>query len=146
MATRSLIGLQVDNRIKYVYCHWDGYPEHNGQILIDHYMTSTKIEQLIELGDLSFLAPEIGEQNDFDNPNSDIWNPNSDICCFYGRDRSEKNTEYRECSNLNDLIDAGYNRGVDYVYLFDGNDWLVSRCYSPSCQYKQVRSFLKKVA
>lgn len=139
MATRSLIGLQVDNRIKYVYCHYDGYPEHNGQILIDHYMTSTKIEQLIELGDLSFLAPEIGEYNDFDNSNSDI-------CCFYGRDRSEDNTEYRECSNSNDLIDAGNNRGADYVYLFDGNDWLVSACYSYYCEYKQVRSLLKKVA
>ena len=38
MATRSNIGIvNEDDSITAIYCHWDGYPEHNGKILLNHY-------------------------------------------------------------------------------------------------------------
>ena len=33
MGTRSRIGVMHGDKVKSVYCHWDGYLEHNGQIL-----------------------------------------------------------------------------------------------------------------
>jgi hypothetical protein len=57
MATRSLIGMNLDNGItKIIYCHWDGYPEHVGELLVNDYNTPALITALMELGDLSSLA------------------------------------------------------------------------------------------
>ena len=37
MATRSLIGLEnQDGSINYVYCHYDGYPEYQLKMLLEH--------------------------------------------------------------------------------------------------------------
>lgn len=67
MSTRSVIAQeQGDGSIKAVYCHWDGYPSNNGKLLQEHYQDSCKVAQLIELGSLSTLGPEIGEAHPFD--------------------------------------------------------------------------------
>jgi len=56
MATRSLIGVNLDNGItKTVYCHWDGYPSGVGQKLMENYTSPSVINELMELGDLSSL-------------------------------------------------------------------------------------------
>ncbi len=37
MATRSTIALEfADGTVEQVYCHWDGYLDHNGALLRDH--------------------------------------------------------------------------------------------------------------
>ena len=70
MGTRSSIGVMHGDKIKAVYCHWDGYLSHNGKILYEHY-TSSKANQLVALGNLSSLgerlAPEEGQVHTFDN-------------------------------------------------------------------------------
>jgi hypothetical protein len=44
MATRSRIGIELeDGVIESIYCHWDGYPENNGKILLEHYQDPNKI-------------------------------------------------------------------------------------------------------
>jgi hypothetical protein len=40
MGTRSRIGVMHGDNVKSVYCHWDGYLEHNGEILLKHYDSS----------------------------------------------------------------------------------------------------------
>ena len=37
MGTRSFIAQRVGDEYVGVYCHWDGYLEHNGRILLEHY-------------------------------------------------------------------------------------------------------------
>lgn len=60
MATRSTIGIRhADGTVKKIYCHWDGYIEHNGAILQKYYNTAEKLEKLLALGNLSCLGPEI---------------------------------------------------------------------------------------
>ena len=66
MGTRSRIGVMHGDNCKSVYCHWDGYPEHNGAILQAHY-DSAKANNLVALGDLSSLAASIGEKHSFDD-------------------------------------------------------------------------------
>lgn len=60
MSTRSLIGIQMDKEtVKYSYCHFDGYPEYNGQILSHFYTDRAKIMDLISGGSFRGLQQEI---------------------------------------------------------------------------------------
>ena len=57
MATRSTIALEfADGTVQQVYCHWDGYLEHNGKILFNHYVDPYKTRDLIDMGDISSLC------------------------------------------------------------------------------------------
>jgi hypothetical protein len=62
MGTRSTIALEfADGTVEQVYCHWDGYLEHNGKILRDHYMNPFKVKQLLALGGFSSLRETVEE-------------------------------------------------------------------------------------
>jgi hypothetical protein len=60
MATHAYIGVSgpegPNPTVKFIYCHWDGYPEHVGMILSKHFDTPFKVNKLIELGDISSLG------------------------------------------------------------------------------------------
>ena len=60
MSTRSKIGIENENgRVNAIYCHWDGYPEYNGKILKECYSDRNKLQQLLELGDISVLKEDL---------------------------------------------------------------------------------------
>ena len=62
MGTRSTIALEyADGTVEQVYCHWDGYVEHNGKILVEHYMDPFKVQQLVMLGGFSSLCATVEE-------------------------------------------------------------------------------------
>jgi hypothetical protein len=114
MATRSTIGI-IDNRtgvVTSIYCHWDGYPEHNGEILVKHWSDPDKIWALMDLGALSSLGEEIGEQHDF-NASGPIH------CTAYGRDRGETDVGSQTHNSLGEWLD----NGEEYNYLWDGVRW-----------------------
>lgn len=57
MSTRCRIGYRLpDERIKSIYCHHDGYPEGVGKLLKEYYNDPVKIEELLNLGDISSLG------------------------------------------------------------------------------------------
>ena len=57
MATRSTIAMEfADGTVQQIYCHWDGYLEHNGKILFNHYVDPYKTRDLIDMGDISSLC------------------------------------------------------------------------------------------
>ena len=87
MGTRSRIGVMHGDNCKSVYCHWDGYLEHNGAILQAHY-DSAKANNLVALGDLSSLSPAIDAGEDFHS----FDKPKEGVTVFYGRDRKETGT------------------------------------------------------
>lgn len=56
MGTRSRIGLALGpDQIVSVYCHYDGYIQHNGRKLVEHFNTKSAVEELINGGDMSSL-------------------------------------------------------------------------------------------
>lgn len=86
MSTNSRIGIKrLDGTEKYIYCHWDGYIEHNGLLLQLCYDTPEKIEKLLVLGNISVLAEylETDKEHSFNNPC-----PN--VVIAYHRDRGEE--------------------------------------------------------
>ena len=49
MATRSLIAYETqDGRVYGNYCHWDGYPEGVGKVLLQHWNTPESVEALTQ--------------------------------------------------------------------------------------------------
>ena len=111
MSTRSNIGiLNSDGTVDYVYCHFDGYLENNGQILNQHYTTEGKVRALINLGDLSVLGEDIGETTV------------KGCCLAYGRDRGESGVVARKVS----YVDYTKEYFEEYMYLFTpGQGWEV---------------------
>jgi len=96
MSTNSDIAVQMhDGTEKIIYCHWNGYISHNGNILNQYYNTQEKVEALIELGDLSVLAPSTECP-----PGHTFITPMKGCCVAYGRDRGEKNRKARTCGDV----------------------------------------------
>ena len=92
MGTRSHIAiLRKDGKIYAVYCHCDGYPEHNGMILYEHYQDLAKILALIAGGDMNSLGPIVDP--DPAHPHSfDHDQRQPGVCVYFGRDRGDDNT------------------------------------------------------
>lgn len=113
MSTRSRIGIYENGEVKSIYCHWDGYIEHNGCILYNHYRTPEKIKELIALGDISILGRTIGKKTNFTTPAPDQ-------CVAYHRDRGEdliiRTTPLSEYPQLFE----------EYNYLFKDGKWYVA--------------------
>lgn len=133
MATRGTIALEyADGTVGQIYSHWDNYLEHNGAILLKHYQDPAKVKQLIDLGDLSTLRAEIGQQHDFDDSLIEDW------CKFYGRDRRETNTMARRFVDFNDYLENHQYEEYEYILRLDGQ-WYV---YGPTNQYVPLAEVL----
>lgn len=48
MSTRSLIAIRAGNKIVGNYCHYDGYPEHVGKILVQHHNSLAAAQELFK--------------------------------------------------------------------------------------------------
>jgi len=115
MSTRSRIAIKLEDKILSIYCHFDGYPEGVGNTLKEHYQDPSKIQRLMNLGDLSILRPEIGEKQDF----NDYASQNREWCLAYGRDRGEKDTEANTWYTANALVANVKKSDQEFLYLYD---------------------------
>jgi hypothetical protein len=125
MATRAVIGkLERDGSgIKAIYLHSDGYLEHAGIILDEHYRDENKVDELIAHGDVSSLNENIGVKLDFNDLKSFYENKQ---CRFYGRDRGEQHTHFDLLDSEIDLIKfAKRSCDAEYVYLYAYGYWYV---------------------
>lgn len=137
MGTRSTIAiLREDGSVAQIYCHWDGYLEHNGRLLAEHYSTAEKVEELLSYGDISSLGTSVGEKHpfgpDYNNPASADnlaykAAENAGWTTFYGRDRGEKGTQakvYRDLATYEKLAQF-----EEYNYVFMYGEWTVGADY-----------------
>ena len=122
MGTRSTIALEfADGTVQQVYCHWDGYLEHNGKILQEHYSDPFKLQKLIDLGDMSSLAPNIGTQHSFgDRVDGE--------CTFYGRDRKESGVSAKKFKDFADYRANHQYEEYEYILRACGDKavWFVA--------------------
>jgi hypothetical protein len=88
-----------------VYCHFDGYPSHNGKILLESYTDSEKIKILISLGSFSSLETEI------------------DKIKFYS---NEQDGDLEIEHHLNEKDYLKRLGTIDYLYLWKNKKWYVS--------------------
>ena len=128
MGTRSRIGVMHGDVCKSVYCHWDGYLDHNGRILLEHY-DSANANFLVALGDVSSLGRYVrvaeGIEHTFENPAKDVT-------VFYGRDRGEKGTEFQADFTFEAFLDRVNGCGAEYYYIMKDGEWYVGDTYRSS--------------
>ena len=109
MATRSTIALEyADGTVGQIYCHWDGYLEHNGKILQSHYTDPFKVRELLDCGDTSTLDTSVSG------------------CDFYSN-RGE-DCPQRMFKDINEYFADCQQEEYDYI-LTRKQGWLV-RCYA----------------
>lgn len=121
MGTRSRIGILYGGddglKVKSIYCHWDGYPEYNGAMLMKYYNNYGRLEQLLELGDISSLRKKIAPST-----KHTFEEPEPDVTIAYSRDRGEEkriSEEYFE-----NFLEDMENSDIEYVYLRYRDEWL----------------------
>ena len=111
MSTRSEIAIQIKDseEIKSIYCHSDGYIEHNGIILNENYNSYDLALSIINENDCSSLSETIKESR------------------FYNTWRNE-GTKYKTFSNEYSFMQTfNGDLWIEYLYLFKDNEWLISQ-------------------
>ena len=132
MGTRSRIGVMHGDKLKSVYCHWDGYLSNNGKILQAHY-DSVKANHLVSLGFISSLKENIGEKHPFspfDLP-TELRNMTQgefeaaygNMTTFYGRDREETGVDFKVALTFQEFIDQCDNCDAEYYYIMRDGVW-----------------------
>jgi len=94
---------------KSVYCHYDGYLEHTGQILFKHW-DSAAANQLVALGDNSGVQPTVEEMN------------------FY-KDRGEEDVDYQVAHSFEEFLEQVENCFGEYYYVMQNGVWYVGAVY-----------------
>lgn len=111
MSTHSEIAvMDKKGNIKSIYCHFDGYIENNGVLLLLYYNNINTVNELINLGNISSLGRYV------DHINEELKT------IAYVRDRGEDQIINRPSTKtLSDIGSLIY----DYSYLFkeDRNKW-----------------------
>ena len=104
MSTRSRIGIvNSDKTVSSIYCHFDGYPQGNGQTLLNHFTTKHQVQKLIDLGDISFL------RRSTEAPAGHRFADAMPECTVaYGRDRGETNTEAINHDSIQSFFESDF--------------------------------------
>ena len=121
MATRSTISiLKEDGKIYQIYAHFDGYISNNGVVLYNYYNDAEKVNELINLGDLSSLNKNIKptEIHSYEHPQKDVT-------VFYGRDRGEINIKATKFDNIQMYLLSGDFESYNYVFKEKNNKWFL---------------------
>jgi len=141
MGTRSRIGIMHGDKVKSIYCNWDGYLEHNGQILQKHY-NSARANMLVALGDMSSLGPVLGQAHPFSQFDINEDDPEREAklalmelvkvegwCTFYGRDRGEADTEWKVANTFEEFLEQADLCGAEYYYIMKDGVWYCGTTY-----------------
>ena len=118
MGTHARIGkLLPDGKVRSIYCHYDGYVSGGvGEDLSTHYQDESKVDALLDLGNLSGIGKEIGEKQDF----NDFTKQNVHWCLAYGRDRGQKDQEASLTESEEEYLKDG---DYPYIYLYKNGEW-----------------------
>lgn len=137
MATRSFISIKTGKEFRTIYCHWNGYPEYNGVVLLKHYSTIERIEALLALGSVSYidkeLAPKAGTLHNF-------YNKQKGVTMAYHRDRGDTYTPPR-CHTYKGLKQEEYN----YVFNSITKTWFV-RAYNGYGKWQPLAKVIAAIA
>ena len=130
MGTRSRIGYELpDHSVVSVYCHWDGYVEGNGRILVEHYRDREAVKELIDGGGMSCLRTR---QNGW-NLHSPLKDENgkyirdAEGLIMYENDRDPQPVYYTERGEELSVQHTSFDDfcsdmcGEEYAYLYDLN-------------------------
>ena len=109
MGTRSRVAVMHGDVCKSVYCHYDGYLDYTGRILLAHY-NSTTANLLIARGDNSGVKETLEEMN------------------FYA-DRDDDNVSWQVSHTFEEFLDQVQGNGCEYYYVMRDGVWYAGCVY-----------------
>lgn len=127
MGTRSNIAIQhEDGRVEAVYCHFDGYFENNGKLLLDNYTKTDQVEGLIAGGDMSSLS-YTSEDTEYYKGRGDNWDDVKPVIWNTREAWLAHDTEY-----------------IEYNYLWVDGEWLGGG-YETQGELESLREVFEKI-
>ena len=121
MSTRSRVGIkEKDGTVRSIYVHFDGYIAGVGKTLYESYRNADKIEQLINLGDMSSINSEVEKCEPYNQRGEDLNIATDTVESF------KKN--WASC-------------GEEYVYLYTDGRWMTNSIYKE--KWESLDSLMK---
>ena len=118
MGTRSRVAVMHGDVCKSVYCHYDGYLDYTGRILLAHY-DSTAANQLIARGDNSGVKETIDEMNFYE----DRTGEGEDVTEFL------KSTPWEVAHSFEEFLDQVSGCCGEYYYVMRDGVWYAGCVY-----------------
>lgn len=109
MGTRSRVGIMQGDVCKSVYCHYDGYLDHTGRVLLECW-DEAEVLKLIELGDNSGIQESVDEMN------------------FY-RDRGETGVGAQTAKSFDEFLGQVDRCCGEYYYVMRDGVWYAGCLY-----------------
>ena len=109
MGTRSRVAVMHGDVCKSVYCHYDGYLDYAGRILLAHY-DSTAANALIARGDNSGVKETVEGMN------------------FYS-DRGETDVSWRVAHTFDEFLEQVESCFGEYYYVMKDGEWYAGCVY-----------------
>ena len=109
MGTRSRVAVMHGDVCKSVYCHYDGYLDYTGRILLAHY-DSTAANALIARGDNSGVKETLEEMN------------------FYA-DRGEEDVSWQVAHSFEEFLGQVSGCCGEYYYVMRDGVWYAGAVY-----------------
>ena len=109
MGTRSRVGVMHGTVCKSVYCHYDGYLDYTGKLLLANY-DSAKANELVARGDNSGVQVTVNAMN------------------FYG-ERGETGVEWLTAQTFEEFLDQVHGCGCEYYYVMRDGVWYAGAVY-----------------
>jgi hypothetical protein len=128
MATRAFIAMALGDdgsesvKFRAVYLHSDGGPEWAGKTLLHHYSDHDHAERLLNLGNLSELAPSLGASS----PDHTVGHAVKGWTVAYARDRGDEDMEATEHDSFADLVQSAQDSDAEFLYVKLDDRWLWS--------------------
>ena len=110
MGTRSRVAVMHGDVCKSVYCHYDGYLEYTGRLLLEYY-DSTAANALVARGDNSGVKESVEEMN------------------FYS-DRGETDVSWRVAHTFEEFLEQVENCCGEYYYVMKDGVWYAGAVYA----------------
>ena len=110
MGTRSRVGVMHGNVCKSVYCHYDGYLEYTGKLLLENY-TSSLANELVARGDNSGVQKTLEGMN------------------FYS-ERGETDVSWQVAHTFEEFLEQVDNCGGEYYYIMRDGEWYAGCIYA----------------
>jgi hypothetical protein len=117
MSTRAYVGILKSNKsIDVIFTHWDGYPQHHGPILFQHYGNSTAVRLLLASGSHEGLEPDPRD----------------------GKPRGDKPEHFESFEGLFQHLKTAF--WISYIYLWDvkHSRWIFTSAYPTPIKFKSL--------
>lgn len=119
MGTRSRVGVMHGTVCKSVYCHYDGYLDYTGRILLEHY-DSTKANQLVARGDNSGVKETLEAMNFYEPTEPQV----EDVEEFVN------STPWSVAHSFEEFLDQVEGCCGEYYYVMQDGEWYAGAVYA----------------